>query len=446
VSSTIATGIDRRPAGGEDSDRPAAPLAPIRLVDVDLGGTVSGFAVADRLAPADTAARLLVRLHGHPLGVLDLAREEILEVDLQARIWAELGGPIRRHLAERHGLTIDGLPATGFIDDDNLACSWRTAILGRPPAATVVINTCAASDALTRTIDSALQLDYPDFSIVVVDNRPARSGVARLLETQFARETRLNYIAEPRPGLGRARNAGLAAASTGIVAFTDDDVVLDRDWLGWLVAGFSSAERVACVTGLIVPLELETPAQVLIEAMSGFGKGFEPRIWDLDEHRLDHPLYPYTVGIFGSGASAAFDTDRLAQLGGFDAHLGIGTPACGGEDLDAYTRLILAGNQIVYQPASLLRHQHRRNMAAVSQQVRGYGAGLTAMLTKHLIEAGSTRSAVLRRIPAGVAYAISPRSAKNARRPPDFSLNLSLLEWFGMVYGPIGYLRSRLAG
>ena len=46
--------------------------------------------------------------------------------------------------------------------------------------------------------------------------------------------------------------------------------------------------------------ELETPAQIWIEQYGGFHKGFEPRLYDLQEHRVTHPLYPYTAGTFGS--------------------------------------------------------------------------------------------------------------------------------------------------
>jgi hypothetical protein len=133
-------------------------------------------------------------------------------------------------------------------------------------------------------------------------------------------------------------------------------------------------------------------------------------------------------------------------MGGFDPYLGIGTPAVGGEDLDVFVRLVLAGHQIVYEPSALLRHAHRRDMRALERQVRGYGIGLTAMLTKHVLFSQATRGAVLRRIPAGVAYALSPRSPKNLRKPAEFGMRLSLLEWTGMAYGPIGYLRSRMTG
>ncbi len=85
-------------------------------------------------------------------------------------------------------------------------------------------------------------------------------------------------------------------------------------------------------------------------------------------------------------------------------------------------------------------------MRSVDRQIHGYGAGLTAMLTKHLVTGAETRRAVLRRIPAGLRYAVSPRSPKNARKPSEFTIRQSLLEWAGMAYGPIGYFRSRLAG
>ena len=117
------------------------------------------------------------------------------------------------------------------------------------------------------------------------------------------------------------RNRSAREAGTEIVALTDDDVALDPDWLGFLVAGFDRPE-VACVTGLILPSQLETRAQLLIEEFGGFSKGFERRRWDLDRHRLDHPLYPYLFGMYGSGANAAWRRSVLLEIGGYDACLG----------------------------------------------------------------------------------------------------------------------------
>jgi len=405
--------------------------APAAIVDVELSSDLPDIGALAQ----SRWVRVLVRLHGHPLGMLDLSGDELKETDHRAMITGRFEVEIERHYASSHPTSRDAA-----------VCSWAAAVRGPVPDATIVINSCAASDGLRRTIDSALAQDYPDAMVMVVDNRPAKSGIEAALRSWFPGETRLSSVSESKPGLGRARNAGLHASATEIVAFTDDDVVLDPSWLGRLVAGFYAADGVACVTGFIAPLELETPAQVFMEEFSGFAKGFELQIWDSGEHRLAHPLYPYTVGLFGSGASAAFRRQVLLDAGGFDPYLGIGTPAIGGEDIDIYTRLVLGGHRIVYQPASLLWHLHRRDMRAANRQIQGYGAGLTAMLTKHLVTGRATRRAVLSRIPAGLRYALSPDSPKNARKPPEFTMRQSLLEWAGMAYGPIGYFRSRLAG
>src|SRR5439155_1593360 len=93
--------------------------------------------------------------------------------------------------------------------------------------------------------------------------------------------------------------------------------------------------------------------------------------FDLGEYAPPDPLFPYSVGKFGSGASAAFDPTALRAIGGFDTALGPATPALGGEDLDAFLQIILAGHRLVYEPRSLVRHHHRREYAELRRNVPG---------------------------------------------------------------------------
>jgi len=66
-----------------------------------------------------------------------------------------------------------------------------------------------------------------------------------------------------------------------IVVATDDDVSMPPDWLETLVAPFVRSD-VMIVTGNVLPLELETPAQRLFELYGGLGRGSEPRIVNRD--------------------------------------------------------------------------------------------------------------------------------------------------------------------
>ncbi len=214
------------------------------------------------------------------------------------------------------------------------------------------------------------------------------------------------------------------------------------DWLGFLVAAFDQP-KVACVTGLILPSQLQTRAQILIEEFGGFSKGFRRRRWDLQENRLSHPLYPYIFGMYGSGANAAWRRSLLEEIGGYDVRLGTGTRTRGGEDLDVYLNCIRGGYQLVYEPAALVRHEHRRNIEHLRRQVFDYGVGLGAVLTKRMLRPDE-RFEMVSRLPAGLDYLLNPRSPKNAGKSANFPKALTAAELAGIAYGPLAYLSGWL--
>jgi len=166
----------------------------------------------------------------------------------------------------------------------------------------------------------------------------------------------------------------------------------------------------------------------------------EGRVFDLADRRDSSPLYPYSAGLFGTGANFAVDRDLFVGLGGFDEALGAGSPAGGGEDLDAFVRVLQAGRSLVYEPSAIVWHVHRADAAALRQQLFSYGVGLTAFLTKHMGDWKTSRE-ILSRIPAGC------RRAGRIWSPTEIGdrapLGLVLCEMLGMTYGPTAYLRGR---
>lgn len=339
--------------------------------------------------------------------------------------------------------------------------------LPAPPAASVVVATRERADQLARALDSLLAQDHPDFEIVVVDNAPSTGETRELVERKYGE--RVRYVCEPVPGLAVAHNRGLAAVRNEVVAFTDDDVVADPRWLTELTAPFADDPRLGCATGLILPARLRTPAQVLLESHGGFAKGFVPRTYDPEHPPADEPLFPFTAGRFGSGASMAFRTAVLRAAGGFDPATGAGTPARGGDDLYGFVRVLAQGQRLRYTPRALVWHHHRETWRDLETQAYGYGAGLTAYLTAILVNRPALLPAFLARVPGGLAHARGLTAVRATGDGPDpgsgagagagagaapgghdsrthpWPRRLARLQRRGMLYGPVGYLRARRA-
>jgi GT2 family glycosyltransferase len=282
-------------------------------------------------------------------------------------------------------------------------------------------------------------MTHERFDVVVVDSAPTSGATRETVERYAGGGIGLRYVREDRPGLARARNRGMAAATGEHLAFTDDDVRVDPGWLTELTVALE--EGVACATGLSLPAELETLAQVWFEEFGGFAKGYDRRVFDSDSHRDVEPLYPYKVGWFGSGLNMAFNANALRELRGFDEHLGAGTQVRGGEDLDAFLRVIIGGGRLVYEPRALVWHYHRRDVDALRRQLHGSGAGLSAVLIKRLLDP-ATRPDVLARARIGLRYLLAPSSPKNRGKSRDYPRSLTFAELAGFAAGPLLYAVS----
>jgi len=441
------TGANRSPR------RPGSEPEPVRVLAVELSDGVP--ALPDSGCPDGGrygAAEVLVRLHGQPIGLLRtvLPAGGLTPQAHAGLIEDRLLGPIQDHLQR------DTLPLVRRLAVDGVGraapCTVRPSP-ERAPFVSVVVPTVGRDAVLRRTLHSLAALDYPHYEIVVVDNAPHGSDTAELVREHAARDSRVRYASEPRRGVAHARNRGLADARGEIVAFADDDVIVDQGWLRALVDGFTD-DAVAAVTGYVLAGELETPAQVWIEQYGSFGKGSRRRRFDatgyetVEEGRIRRvpagraSLYPYLPGTYGSGANMAFRTDTLRRLGGFDPLLGSGSSVRTGEDIDVLMRVVLAGHALVYEPSAIVWHSHKRDIRALRRTIYDYGVGLSAVMVKCLVTNHAGRRELLRRLPRGIVYALHPGSEKNARKQRGYPISLTALEVCGMAVGPAYYVRA----
>jgi hypothetical protein len=200
-----------------------------------------------------------------------------------------------------------------------------------------------------------------------------------------------------------------------------------------------------CATGLILPAELETQTQCLIETSTGFDKGFERRLFDLADHRPCDPLFPFTAGTMGSGANMAFRTDYLRRAGGFDACLGAGSRGIGGDDLAAFMEVMVRGERLVYEPSAVVFHHHHRDPDALTRQARAYGVGMTAAVSSVIVRHPRWSLGLASRLPRAVRFATASSSPKNRRLPDGYPPRLRRRELAGLAAGPLVYARSRLS-
>jgi glycosyltransferase involved in cell wall biosynthesis len=401
---------------------PPPSFAPLQLEQLELSEELAP--IAPRKGPGGEpygAARVLVRLRSVPLGAVEVPLPADAEA-LAAAVEAEFG------------------------PDPGAGADAERPAEGAQPLVTVVIPTRDRPDLLRRCLESVLACEYPAgrFDLIVADNAPS-DGRTRELVQRDHRGQEVSYLLVERPGSGAARNDGAALARGEIVAFMDDDAVADPHWLAELAAGFRAAEDVVCVTGMVVPAELDTWAQRLFEEYGGFGEGFEGAVYDTGPHRPDDPLFPFKPGVLGSGNNVAFRRAALLELGGYDECLGNGTPARAGEDWELFLRLFRAGRTAVYRPAAIVHHRDRRGYDELRAQIHDYGVGMGAAITRTVARDPAAALELALRVPRVVRYVLGAGSPKNRNRTEAYPADLRRAELAGLARGPLAYARSRRA-
>jgi glycosyltransferase involved in cell wall biosynthesis len=298
------------------------------------------------------------------------------------------------------------------------------------PSCSIIICTRNRIHHLRRCLDSICSSNTPEVEIVVVDNAPIDDQTK-----QLSHDYPVRYILEPRRGLNWARARGALEARGDIVFYIDDDVTVEKECHTAIRKEFSNPE-VACVTGLILPIELETEAQELFEVNCGFTRGFERREFSA---QIISPLAAANVG---AGASMAFRRQLVNELGLFSVELDCGSVAKTAGDTFAFYRLLRLGYRIVYTPEAVVWHRHRRNMEELRTTLFDYSLGTYVYLIRCLLEHGESVT-----IPIGLGWFLSHHMrhlwSGLRRQLGEQPLSLTFSEIRGVLAAPKAYLLSR---
>jgi len=433
-------------ASSHKIDRERNEFSPVKILTIELSESIPSLPPFDKSDPKSYRyVQAIIRLHNQPLGIikLDVSSSGISAAELSEKITELFGSQIREHLGQ------DGISEAQFLQgrvSEKYAlqhCQLNPPLKSKDePYITVLVATRDRPKSLAKTLGSIFELDYSNFDVVIIDNAPNSSQTREFIHENYPDHPKVRYICDDNPGLGIAHNRGFAEVTAPLVAFTDDDVLVDPFWLQALANNFLKDESIGCVTGLILPTELETVSQLWVEQFGGFNKGFARKIFDLNSHRPQDFLFPYTAGKFGSGANMAFRTKVLRSIGGFDPALGAGTLSKGGDDLAAFFDTIAHGFKLVYEPTALVFHHHQKDYRNLYHQAFGYGVGLGAFIMKTLIEKPTRSVELILKSPFGFIHLLKPRLSPSYDRKRIFPLRLKIRQLCGLAYGPFAYLRS----
>lgn len=238
---------------------------------------------------------------------------------------------------------------------------------------TVAICTRNRCEMLRETLQHMRTLQIPAMTaweLLVIDNGSADRTAD--VVSDFASQLPIRSVLEPRGGLSHARNRAVLEARGEYILWTDDDVLVDREWLSAYRQAFAATPDASLFGGPISAFFEGTPPAWLARTLPRIGGAFALR--DLG----DEPLRLRTEGLaVPFGANYAVRTAEQRRYP-YRAELGRQprNAAIVGEEVDVMTRMLGAGAIGWWVPGARVQHRiprERQTMRYLRRQLAGYG-------------------------------------------------------------------------
>jgi GT2 family glycosyltransferase len=216
---------------------------------------------------------------------------------------------------------------------------------------TVILCTYNRCQRLAGALESAsamVPVSGDECEIIVVDNNS--TDRTREVVEEFMRRFpgRFRYVFEAKQGKSHALNTGILQSQGEILAFTDDDVTVDRYWLRNLTLPLRNGEYAGVGGRILLDPSFVAPAWLGLE--EPFSQSGVLAEFDLGENSCELDRAPY-------GASMAFKKQVFQSYGAFRTDLG---PRPGsqirGEDTEFGRRLLTSGERLLYEPSAIVFH------------------------------------------------------------------------------------------
>ena len=224
------------------------------------------------------------------------------------------------------------------------------------PSLSIIIPVLNMGRTVRATLESLMKLDYPreNLEIIVVD------GKSRDDTRQIVEEYPVRLVDQEGKGLNAARNTGIKYSSGEILAYTDGDCVVPRDWAKKIADNFQDP-FIGFVGGTMDGYDQTSIlSNYMDESLFQSKPGFSIRIEATDLKLMQFP----------AGANMAFRRKALARVKFFDENITYGF-----DDLQPVEAMGFKGFRIVLDPEVTILHQHRSTLLGLLKQHFNYGRG-----------------------------------------------------------------------
>ncbi len=226
------------------------------------------------------------------------------------------------------------------------------------PSFSVIVCTRDGVDRIGDCLRSVSRLRDVEYETIVVDDGSG-DGTADLVAGEFPGVILLKLEA---CGLSAARNAGAAVARGEVLAFTDDDCMVDAEWLARLRRVYQDG-RFSAAGGPNLPPGPRCWQEAVVCAAPG-----APSHVMLDDEEAEHL----------PGCNLSVRKEAFEAVGGFDPRF-----RTAGDDVDFCWRLRDAGHRLGFAPGAFVWHRRRPSLRAFLKQQAGYGRAERLLMEKH---------------------------------------------------------------
>jgi len=226
------------------------------------------------------------------------------------------------------------------------------------PSISIVICTYNRAESLKELLDCLLNQNIKDpYEVIVVDNN-SKDSTKLMVESFDAKfQGKLRYVFEPNQGKPFALNHGIEKARGEILAFTDDDCLVGKDYLERILEAFQKyGDKIGIIGGKIDPHWVNgNKPEWIIDLKSGWWhKGFftgplgilnygeTARMLDVQDIKKEPLFYGANIAIPKTvlDLHGCFNTEKVLM-----------------QDTDICTRLFRAGVKGMYEPLVLVHHK-----------------------------------------------------------------------------------------